>query len=105
MNLVHSSLHDDILRIDSLFYVSAGITEEIKGAETWLAHGRSPWPKVLAKWVQCAPLRFRSLYQSEAEFVNSYILKWTVLTHASGHELVCIAFHWANFFLFWCQSF
>ena len=65
-----------------------GITEEIKGAVTWLAHGRSPWPKVLSKWVLCAPLRFRALYESDAEFVNSYISNWPVLTHGSGHELV-----------------
>ncbi len=65
------------------------MTEEVKGASTWLANGRSPFPKVVSQWILTAPLRFNHLFLHSGEaYVNNYIEDWPVLGHKSGHELV-----------------
>lgn len=79
----------------------AAITEEVKGAQTWLAHGRQTWPTVLNKWEATAPLRFKDVFKSGDGFINAYILEWPVLQHNSGYELVCTTSKVFLFKIFW----
>lgn len=64
------------------------ITTEVNAAAAWLEKGRN-WPKVLKCWEETVPLRFKTVFHSSDKFVNAYLQKWPVLSHPSGHELVC----------------